>query len=212
MKLLSVNVGKARPFDNEMGRTGHFKQPVAGRVRIHALGVGDDDICNPRFHGGPDQAVYLYGRPDYEFWEHELGRDLEPGAFGENLTIDGLESLSIMVGDRFRIGDVVLEATAPREPCATFAAVMGDRTWVKRFFAARRTGAYTRVITGGEIAAGDEVAYLPFAGEKIPVSDLLENTRNPSADRMRHLLKSPIHTDLRTRYEAALAQQAQQQQ
>lgn len=212
MKLLSVNTGKARAFDNEMGRTGIFKKPVSGPVRIHRLGVGDDDICNLRVHGGPDQAVYIYGQPDYEYWESELGRALTPGLFGENLTIAGFESDKMMVGDRLEIGDVLLELTAPRVPCATFAAVMGDTAWAKRFFEAKRPGVYARVLNEGSVSAGDAVTHIPFVGEKIPANDLLRDTHNPAPERMRQLLKAPIHTDLRAHYEQALAQQAQQQQ
>jgi len=212
MKLLSINIAKARPFDNEMGRTGHFKEPVSGPVRVRAFGVGDDDICNPRVHGGSEQAVYLYGAPDYAFWEAELGRKLEPGLFGENLTVSGLECQSILIGDRFRIGSVLLEASAPRNPCSTFAAVMGEPNWVKRFHAARRPGVYARVIEAGEITTGDEVIHIPFAGEKVPVIDLIEDFKNPAPERMRRLLKVPIHKDLRAQYEKTLTQQAQQQQ
>ena len=212
MKLLSINTGKARSFDNEMGRTGIFKKAQTGAIRIHRLGVGDDDICNLRVHGGPDQAVYLYGQPDYDFWEKELGRALVPGLFGENLTIAGLESQKIMVGDRFEIGEVLLEATAPRIPCATFAAVMEDKTWVKRFYEANRPGVYARVVNEGTIEAGDTVTHVPFTGEQVPVIDLTQDYQNPAPERMRRLLKAPIHTDMRAHYERALAEQQQQQQ
>ena len=212
MQLLSVNIGKARAFDNEMGRTGIFKSPVSGPVNVHALGVGGDDICNPKYHGGKDQAVYIYGRPDYAFFEAELGRDLAPGLFGENLTISEFESGRALVGDRLQIGPVLLELTAPRIPCSTFAKVMGDTSWVKRFFEARRPGVYARVLQAGEVMAGDAVAHIPFAGEPVLITDLMEGTKNPSPERMRRLLKAPIHTDLRTQYERILAQQAQQQQ
>ena len=59
-----------------------------------------------------------------------------------------------MIGDRFRIGDVLLEATAPRNPCNTFAVVMGDRRWVKRFHEAQRPGVYARVLEPGDDRGG----------------------------------------------------------
>ena len=212
MEIVSVNIGKARAFDNEMGRTGIFKTAQPGRVRVLRLGVGDDDICNLRHHGGPDQAVYVYGQPDYAFWEHELGRQLAPGTFGENLTIAGLESQKLMIGDQLQIGDLVLEITSPRIPCATFAKVMGDSLWVARFHDAQRPGAYARVVTEGTVAAGDTVDYVPFAGEKVPVTDLTSDYKNPSPERMRRFLKVPIHDDMRAQYARTLTQQAQQQQ
>lgn len=216
MKILSVNCGKARPYGSALGRTGIFKTPVAGPVAIHALGIGDDEVSDLSVHGGTDQAVYLYGQPDYAFWEAELGRRLAPGLFGENLTVSGLESQAVMIGDRFRIGDVLIEASAPRNPCNTFALVMDDRMWVRRFHAAQRPGVYARVLVPGTIAAGDAVALVPFAGEKVPVTALTEDYKKPAPERMRWLLKAPIHKDLRAQYERALAaleaEQAQQQQ
>lgn len=216
MKILSVNTGKARAFDVALGRTGIFKLPQKGRLPIHALGVGDDDICNSEFHGGTDQAVYLYGQPDYQFWEAELGRELPPGTFGENLTVAGLESQKMMIGDRLRIGSALLEFTSPRNPCTTFAKVMGEGNWVKRFHEAQRPGVYARVLEPGDVAAGDQAILIPFEGEKIPITELTANYKKPEPERMKWLLKAPLHKDLRQRYERALAvlaaQQAQQQQ
>ena len=118
----------------------------------------------------------------------------------------------MLVGDRLQIGEVVLELTAPRIPCATFSAVMGDAGWARHFFVAKRPGAYARVLVEGQVTAGDAVTHIPFAGEKVPIIDLIEDTRNPGPDRMRRLLKAPIRTDLRDHYQTTLAQQAQQQQ
>lgn len=211
MKLLSVNTGKARAFDNEMGRTGIFKTARPGPVAIHALGVGDDEICDLKHHGGPDQAVYIYGKPDYAFWETELCRRLEPGLFGENLTVSGFESRKIMIGDQLRIGAVVLEITSPRIPCSTFAKVIGEDNWVKRFHEAQRPGAYARVIAAGNVSAGDDVELIPFSGNRIPVTEMTSDYKKPAPERMRHLLKAPIHKDLRADYEAALKVLQQQQ-
>ena len=156
--------------------------------------------------GGPDQAVYLYGQPDYDFFARELGRDLPPGLFGENLLVAGLESASICVGDRFAIGEVLLEATAPRNPCSTFAARMDEPHWVKRFHAAGRPGVYGRVLRTGAVEAGMAVTHTPFAGERVLVTELMRDYKNPAPDRMRWLLKAPIHRDLVAQYEARLAQ------
>ena len=141
MHLLAVNRARPEHIPGHAALTGICKHPVEA-LAIAPRGVEGDAVMDTRNHGGPDQAVYLYGRPDYEVFERDLGRELPPGLFGENLTVAGLESQSIHVGDRFAIGDVLLEATAPRIPCATFAARMGDPNWVRRFFAAKRPGVY----------------------------------------------------------------------
>lgn len=205
MHLLAVNRARPEHIPGHAALTGICKHPVEA-LAIAPLGVEGDAVMDTRNHGGPDQAVYLYGRPDYEVFERDLGRELPPGLFGENLTVAGLESQSIHVGDRFAIGDVLLEATAPRIPCATFAARMGDQNWVRRFFAAKRPGVYARVLAGGRVAAGLPVRHLPFTGEPVLVIELMEDYKHPAPERMRRLLRAPIHRKLVAKYEAALAQ------
>lgn len=206
MRLLAVSIGKAEYIPGHKALTGICKHAVAGPVAIGAYGLERDAVMDTRNHGGLDQAVYLYGQPDYDFFAAALGRALAPGLFGENLLVSGLESRRIHIGDRFEIGDVLLEATSPRNPCATFAARMGDPHWVKSFHAAGRPGVYGRVLRPGPVEAGMAVRHIPFAGEPIPVTELMHDYKKPSADRMRYLLKAPIHRDLVAQYEAALAQ------
>ena len=206
LEIVSVNVGRPERIDGHKAPTGINKRPVTGPVPIGPLGLFGDAVLDSKHHGGPDQAVYLYGLPDYAFFARELGRTLPPGLFGENLTVAGLESARIHVGDRFTIGDVLLEASAPRNPCATFAARMGDVHWVKRFHAAQRPGVYARVLSPGTVAAGVAVTHVPFAGTKVPITELTTDYKKPSRDRMRYLLGAPIHRDLVEQYTAALAQ------
>ena len=206
MQLIAVNIGRPEHVPGYKPLTGICKHPVAGPVAIAPLGVADDAVMDTKHHGGLDQAVYLYGRPDYEFFERDLGRALPPGLFGENLTIAGLDSRTIRVGDRFEIGEVVLEATAPRIPCATFAARMGDPHWVKRFFAVNRPGVYARVLQPGTVEAGMPVTHTPYAGEPVLLTELMADYKAPAPERMRRLLRAPIHRKLVARYTARLAQ------
>ena len=102
MHILSINIGSVRTIHNAKapGQTGIYKLPVAGPVQVTADGLADDTIVDTRNHGGPDQAVYVYGGADYAWWAAELGRELAPGMFGENLTISDLESAPLAIGDR----------------------------------------------------------------------------------------------------------------
>lgn len=206
LRILSVNVGKPEIIPGHKAPTGIVKRPVTGPVAIGPYGLAGDAIMDKKHHGGLDQAVYLYGQPDYDVFAHDLGRELPPGLFGENLTIAGLESAAINIGDRLTIGDVVLEVTSPRNPCATFAARMDDPHWVKKFFAAGRLGVYGRVLSPGNVAAGMPVTLTRFNGPAVPVNELSHDYKNPAPERMRYLLQAPLHRDLRTQYEAALAQ------
>jgi MOSC domain-containing protein YiiM len=105
MKLLSVNIGASQPL--EVGqheiKTGIFKTSVSGQVRVDKLGLETDVVSNTKHHGGPDQAVYVYGTGDYAWWNEQLQTELEPGSFGENLTITDLESAGLQIGDRLRV-------------------------------------------------------------------------------------------------------------
>ncbi|MFE0730390.1 MOSC domain-containing protein [Streptomyces antibioticus] len=175
MRLLSVNLGRPKsvPYtDNPQGVTGIDKRPVEGPVRVAApgpkgvagSGLAGDAVCDLRHHGGDDQAVYAVAREDLDDWERELGRTLGHGAFGENLTTEGLDVSGARIGERWRIGPtVVLEVAGGRIPCRTFQGHLGEKGWVRRFTQKAATGAYLRVIEPGEIRAGDaiEIVHVP---------------------------------------------------
>ncbi len=167
MDIISVNIGQEREIRNggKSGTTGIYKIPTEGRVEITPSGIMGDAIIDRASHGKPEQAVYVYGSVDYDWWSHELGHVLSPGTFGENLTISALESAPLRVGDRLQIGAVVLEITWARIPCSTLAARMGDPGFIKRFRQAERPGMYCRVITPGFVTKGDPVVLLSINGE-----------------------------------------------
>ncbi|AJE85016.1 MULTISPECIES: MOSC domain-containing protein [Streptomyces] len=169
MKVLSVNIARPKSVDyttQAQGLTGIDKRPVEGPVRVSApgpmgsagSGLAGDAVCERRFHGGHDQAVYAYAREDLDAWEQLLGRPLTHGSFGENLTTLGLDPTATLIGERWRVGgQVLLEASASRIPCRTFAGWLGERGWMKTFTARAVPGAYFRVIEPGEIRPGDAV-------------------------------------------------------
>ena len=206
-ELISVNVGRPRIILPHKAPTGIDKEAVL-TAQVSTLGVVGDAVLDTKHHGGPDQAVYIYFADDYSFWEAELDKPLRPGQFGENLTIGGIDSADIAVGDRFTIGDVLLEITMHRTPCNTFAAQMGDPRWVKQFARALRPGAYARVLAEGAVHPGDAVTYEPFAGTKVRVRDLmaLDGRRDLDAETLRWALSAPIHHRKREKYEARLAE------
>jgi MOSC domain-containing protein YiiM len=144
--------------------TGIDKRPAAGPVKLRALGVDGDTICDTRHHGGVDQAVYAYALEDTEWWRAELDGqtavDLGPGALGENLTTTGVDVTGAIVGERWAVGTCVLEVCVPRIPCRTFAAFWNVDKLIKRFTEAGRPGAYLRVLVEGEVAAGDAITVL----------------------------------------------------
>jgi MOSC domain-containing protein YiiM len=140
-------------------------------VGLHSGLVGDQ-IFDIKHHGGDEQAVYAYAREDYDWWERELGRTLPGGLFGENLTTVDVDVNGAVIGEKWRIGaDLVLEPTFGRIPCATFQAKMAEPRWVKTFAQRNRPGAYLRVVTPGDVRAGDRVEVVDRPGHGISIAD-----------------------------------------
>lgn len=174
--LVSVNVGTPREAGWAMiGRTSIDKVAVRGPVAVGRLGLAGDQVSDTRHHGGVDQAVYAFAREDLDTWAAELGQEVRDGQFGENLTTAGLDVNEAEVGERWRIGDVVLEVASVRTPCQDFKVWMGrcgydERAWVRRFADVARPGPYLRVVAEGELAAGDPIEVVHQPGHGVTVS------------------------------------------
>jgi MOSC domain-containing protein YiiM len=167
---LSVNLARVRvnPDPKASKPTGIDKVPASGPVLVRApgpmrdgLGSGlvGDTIGNQKLHGGDDQAVYVYAREDLDEWETRLARPLTDGMFGENFTTSGLDVTNALIGERWRVGTdgLLLEVSAPRTPCQTFAKFLDIDGWIKTFTDAGKPGAYLRVISPGTVRAGDTI-------------------------------------------------------
>jgi MOSC domain-containing protein YiiM len=143
--------------DRRPNRTGIDKKPVEGIVAVGELGLDGDVQVNRKHHGGEGQAVYAYAQEDADWWAAELDRELPPGRFGENLRTSGLDLRTAVLGEQWQVGTALLQVTAWRTPCANFARFWDVPDLVKRFAAHGATGAYLRVLTTGELGAGDTV-------------------------------------------------------
>ena len=196
MQLTSINIGQkwTQRIGANLEITGIYKIPVQGPAQVTLLGIKGDFIASKKHHGGPDQAVYVYGGADYAWWSQELDREIGPGTFGDNLTISELESAKFNIGDYLHIGEVTLQVTAPRIPCATFAARMGDPQFVRRFRRAERPGLYCRVTREGTVEAGNDVTVETYPGETMPAMDLFRDyyRRNKKEETLRGFLRAPI--------------------
>ncbi len=173
-KLLSVNVGTPREFTfgGRTARSAIWKTPVAGRVAVRGVNLAGDDQADRGSHGGPDKAVYAYAVEDTRWWERELGRPVEPGEFGENLTTEGIDVSGASIGERWAIGSVVLEVSEPRIPCWRLAVRMNDPLFPRRFTEALRPGSYLRIVVEGELGAGDAIRVLERPDSGLTVRDV----------------------------------------
>jgi MOSC domain-containing protein YiiM len=151
----------------------------------------------------------VYSREDFVWWEEQLGRSLASGIFGENLTISSFGGEEVMIGDRWQIGEVVLETTAPRIPCGKLGAVMKDPSFVKTFRQGRRPGFYARVLNPGVVVPCTEVTRFPSPSgvSVLDLFDLVYDVDAP-ADELRRVLGAPIAERARRNTEERLARLA----
>jgi MOSC domain-containing protein YiiM len=176
MKVVSLSVGLPREVEWHGQRvlTSIFKTPVDRRLRVTTLNLEGDQQSDLSVHGGVDKAVYAYPSEHYEFWRRELPQaDLPWGAFGENLTTEGLLEADVRIGDRFRVGSAEFVVTQPRMPCFKLGIRFGRPDILKRFLRSGRTGFYFAVALEGEVGAGDSILPNTRADEGLTVADVV---------------------------------------
>lgn len=175
MRIVAVNAGLPRTVESHgrAVRTAIFKSPVAGPVAIRRLNLDGDRQADLSVHGGPDKAVYAYAAEHYDTWRVELPEvDLPFGAFGENLTIAGLDEDALAIGDRLRAGTAELIVRQPRIPCYKLGVRLGRDDILKRFLNSDRSGVYFAVARAGVVEAGDPVTMLERDPQGVSVATI----------------------------------------
>ena len=194
--IVSVNVGLPRDvaWQGKTVRTAIWKRPAIGRTfagRLNLEGDGQADLAG---HGGEQRALMVYQLESYRYWANYLGRsDLVPGSFGENLTVEGLSDNTVCIGDRFRIGGVVVEVSQPRVTCYKVGIRLDHPEMPALLVAYRRPGFYFRVIQPGEIGAGDPIVKLSDGPERMTVAEvdaLLYSAEHP-VEALRRAVRIP---------------------
>ena len=174
-KVLTVNVAAVvheGAWTGSEGKTGIDKRPINGAIRFTDNGLAGDVVVDKKHHGGFDKAVYAYASEDAKWWERQIGVEINNGAFGENLTTEGIDVNGALIGERWRIGNVLLEVSEPRIPCRVFAGFWDRPTLIKDFTAALRPGSYLRIIEEGEIKAGDLIRVEFKPQHEVTIRDL----------------------------------------
>ena len=208
--LVSVNVGLPRDvaWEGKIVHTAVWKKPVTGRVMARRLNIDGDGQGDLAGHGGEHRAVMVYQLESYRHWEVALERkDLEPGQFGENLTVEGLSDATVCIGDRYRIGGALFEVTQPRVTCYRVGIRMGNPQMPSLLVAHRRPGFYFRVIEEGEIGAGDAIVKVADGPEHVTVAEidgLLYLPGHPRKDLQRALRVPSLSAGWRSSLEALL--------
>ncbi|CAH1650989.1 MULTISPECIES: MOSC domain-containing protein [unclassified Chelatococcus] len=163
LRLENLLVGSVRPLGQTETPSGIDKHPVDGPLRLGFEGFEGDAQGDRRHHGGPDKAVHHYPFEHYGAWRAEIGNKAllaQPGAFGENLSIAGLDEAAVAIGDVFRLGSAVVEVTQGRQPCWKLNIRFGIDDMASRVQTSGRTGWYYRVIETGLVGPGDSLTLL----------------------------------------------------
>ena len=206
-QLVSVNVGRPREFEynGRAAKSAIWKSPVTGRVQARGVNLEGDDQADRKAHGGPDKAVYAYAIEDILWWGKELGRSLQHGEFGENLTSQEIAVNEALIGERWAIGTTVLEVSEPRVPCWRLGVRMDDQMFVRRFTEALRPGTYLRIIGEGDLGAGDEIRVIHRPDHDLTIRDVFRiYTRD--RDEIERLIAIPQMSDSWKKWAATFLQ------
>lgn len=184
MRIHSVNIAQPqlRARNGAEVLTGGDKLPVAG-ADLHTLGLAGDDQADKVNHGGADKAVCVYSYDHYPYWEQKLGRTLAPGAFSENLTVQGIDEREVCIGDVFQAGSALVQVSMPRTPCAKLAGKHDEPQLAKWVADANATGFYLRVLEEGQVAPGDSFTLVQAHPEHISVASVVDIIFDRSRDR-----------------------------
>src|SRR5271170_5987160 len=195
-RLLSVNVGLPRDvtWNGKTVRTAVWKSPVAGRQMVRKLDIDGDAQADLAGHGGEQRAVFVYQMDSYHYWERVLGRnDFIFGQFGENFTVEGLLDNEVCIGDRYRIGDAIVEVTQPRVTCYRVGVRMNEPRMAALLVEHHRPGFYFRVLQEGEVGAGDDIVKIADGPERMSVAevDALLYLPGHSREQLQRVLQIP---------------------
>ena len=174
-KVLSINIAtesKPQSWTESGNRTGIDKRPVEGLVQFGNDCVAGDSVVDRKHHGGYDRAVYAYAREDAEWWEAKIGREITPGSFGENLTTVGIDVTGAVIGEQWRIGELLLEVAEPRIPCKVFSGFWDRPILIKEFTEANRPGAYMRILEEAMVEAGTAIEIVHRPAHGITIGDI----------------------------------------
>ncbi len=197
-------VGPVQP----LGRTvsGIAKQPVQGLCRVGLLGLAGDEQADLQAHGGIDKAVHCYAWSNYDYWRSVLPDQPlwhAPGAFGENLSLDGIDEHGVCIGDRWRIGTALVTVTQGRQPCYKLRLRFGVADMAMRVQDTLRAGWYLRVLEPGMLQAGDACELIERPHPDYSVARLLAliRDRETRADQLDGVLALPLTPSWRKLFE-----------
>lgn len=185
-RVVSLQVGRPKKMTTAAGKVWESaiaKEPVSERIALVGENLVGDYQANRKYHGGPDKAVCAYSAEHFPAWAADLGRELPFGAFGENITVDGLTEDKVCIGDIFAIGTALVQVSQPRQPCANISKRWTEPSLPRRMEETGRTGFYLRIVREGEIGPGDAIILTERPHPDWPLSRANAIMYGPASDR-----------------------------
>lgn len=173
--IVSINVGLPTQVnlpEKPRFRSAIFKKPVERKVFLDYLGFEGDGVADPVHHGGADKAICVYLKNHYAFWENEFSIKLSPGAFGENLTVEGLTEKDVCIGDIFKIGEAEVQCSQPRQPCHKLSKIFDRPEIGGKIQETGFSGFYLRVLKQGWVKPGAEIKCVQKEGSGFSVYEV----------------------------------------
>ena len=166
--------GKPQPLGPRGAPSSIVKAPI-DYLTVGLEGTLEDEQANKRLHGGPEKVLHQFAPIHYQtLAEHFSDTQFPIGSIGENLSIEGMDDTNVFIGDIWKIGDVVLQVSAPRAPCNKISLRFGVKN-LDRFVGERGiTGWYYRVIDTGIIRLGDAVSLVDRPANTVNVQTLMQ--------------------------------------
>jgi len=201
MANISLFIGGIRPLPESGRPTGIYKQAANGPLELGPEGFVGDQQADRRVHGGPDKAVHCYAWSQYQPWRQELAGNAtaqallaQPGAFGENFSLDGINESQVCLADQWQVGSARFEVSQGRQPCWKLNDRFGLPDMALRVQTSLRAGWYLRVLQVGQVQAGDTVWLLARPHPEWPIDRLLRviAERDCAPETLREILTLPL--------------------
>ncbi|QBL12371.1 MOSC domain-containing protein [Campylobacter helveticus] len=170
MLLVSMQVGKIK--DYKKFKSAFVKDIYLQNAFVGILGFSENEIADMKNHEGSQKAVFANAINHYEIWEKFLGKKLNYGAMGENLSLSGVDEKSVCVGDIHRLGSVILQVSEPRLPCVKISKVHQKSDFCAEIFESGLSGWYYRVLQEGTCKVGEKLEILEKNSAKLSIMDL----------------------------------------
>lgn len=178
IKLVDILIGKVKEYEiDDKKFSSAYKKKSCDSVKVLKDGLVGDEQADKKHHGGIDKAILIYSLKNYEKCRHKLNKPLEYNSFGENFVVSGLNEINVFLGDIYKIGEVIIQITQPRQPCFKISKLY-DKTLFNFVVQNHATGFYAKVLNEGSIKRGVEI-------------ELLERKSDISIEKSTKILNSP---------------------